>query len=59
MAERYFNLMKNKEFVIELTGMSVKERTDSFLKSVPDAFNLIKDSQLHYKYIRNSIYLER
>jgi hypothetical protein len=38
MAERYFNLMKNKEFVIEMNGMTVKERTDNLLKEVPDAF---------------------
>ena len=45
MAERYFNLMKNKEFVIELTGQTVKDRTDSYLRDVPDSFQLIRDSQ--------------
>jgi hypothetical protein len=44
MAEKYFNLMKNKEFVIEMNGMTVRERTDNLLKEIPDSFQLIKES---------------
>jgi hypothetical protein len=48
MAERYFNLMKNKEFVIELSDQSVRERTDSYLRLIPEAFNMLKESLMFY-----------
>ena len=44
MAEWYFNQMKNKEFVIEFIGVSVKDWVDSYLREIPDSFNMIKES---------------
>lgn len=59
MAEKYFNLMKNRDFVIELSDQPVRERIDFLLGLIPEAFAMIKESQGEYKNIRNSIYLDR
>lgn len=59
MAEKYFNEMKNYEYVVRLNGRDPKERVFNILKDIPGALPLLKESYKYFKPIKTSIYVER
>lgn len=58
MAEKYFNEMKNSEYVLPLQK-DPKERIYNILKEIPGVLKLIEESKKYYRPIKTSIYVER
>ena len=59
MAEKYFNSLKDSEFVVNLEGETPRSRILSILKNIPGTLKLSKEATKYYQPIKKSIYLER